>query len=274
MLGSVPLDASEGPAVGSAQVVRLAEVARLSVTATARGSKGGIPLFDARGGQEVPAADPDALYRDRESRASAVRAADIWSARLDHDPRDFESAWKLARARYWLGTHGLPEADRKAALELGVAAGRTAAALEPGRPEGHFWMAANMGALAESFGLRQGIRYRGAIKEALETVLALDRGFQYGSADRALGRWYFEVPRLFGGSDRKSEEHLRQALSYNEDSIITRVFLAETLWALGRKDEARAELRTALAAPLDPEWAPEDRHFKAQAEQLLQRYAR
>ncbi|MDH4065835.1 MAG: TRAP transporter TatT component family protein [Acidobacteriota bacterium] len=230
--------------------------------------------MDARSAQEVPDGDPDALYRDRESLASATQAARIWSARLENDARDFESAWKLARIRYWLGTNGLPEQERKASLELGVAAGRTAAALEPRRPEGHFWMAANMGALAESFGLRQGLRYRRPIKEALETVLALDPAFQAGSADRALGRWYFEVPGLFGGSDRTSETHLRKALSYNERSIITRLFLAETLWALGRKEEARAELRTALDAPLDPDWAPEDRRFKAQAEGLLTQYSR
>ena len=47
-------------------------------------------------------------------------------------------------------------------------------------------MAANMGALAESFGLRQGIKYRGAIKDALLTVLKIDPAFQEGSADRAL----------------------------------------------------------------------------------------
>ncbi len=58
-----------------------------------------------------------------------------------------------------------------------------------------------MGALAESFGLRQGLKYRGAIKDELLTVLRLDPAFQEGSADRALGRWYYKVPGLFGGSE-------------------------------------------------------------------------
>jgi hypothetical protein len=135
-------------------------------------------------------------------------------------------------------------------------------------------MAANMGALAESFGLRQGIKYRGPIREALEVVLSLDPAYLHGSADRALGRWYFRVPGLFGGSDRRSEEHLRKALAYNPQSVITRVFLAETLIALGRKDDARREAQAALDAPLDPDWAPEDRRFKQQAEALLTQLAR
>jgi uncharacterized protein HemY len=100
-------------------------------------------------------------------------------------------------------------------------------------------------------------------------VLALDPGYLQGSADRALGRWYFKVPGMFGGDDRKSEAHLRKALSYNQNSVITRLFLAETLDELGHKDEAREQLRAALAAPIDPEWAPEDKRFKQQAEALL-----
>lgn len=193
----------------------------------------------------------------------------IWANRLAANPQDFESAWKLARAQYWLGSNGLPERERKAALEAGIAAGRKAAALDGQRPEGHFWIAANMGALAESFGLRQGIRYRGAIREALEIVLKLDPAFQQGSADRALGRWYYKVPGLFGGDKRKSEQHLRKALTYNPQSVITHLFLAETLIELSRAAEARKELEAAIAAPDDPEWIPEDRVFREQAKRLL-----
>jgi hypothetical protein len=232
-----------------------------------------IPL-DAPAAVQVPELDPDALYRDRESLPSATQAAELWAARLAANPADFESAWKLARARYWLGTNGLPADQRRAALELGITAGRAAAAIAPKQPEGHFWTAANMGALADSFGLRQGMKYRKPIKEELDIVLALGPDFLQGSADRALGRWYFKVPGLLGGSHTKSEAHLRQALTFGEHSVITRVFLAETLEALGRRAAARDELRAALEAPLDPEWAPEDRRFKQQAEALLKKLSR
>ena len=184
------------------------------------------------------------------------------------NPQDFESAWKFARANYWLGGHA-PQKERKAYLEAGIAAGRAAVAAQPNRPEGHFWIAANMGALAESFGLRQGLKYRGEIRDELMIVLKLDAGFQQGSADRALGRWYFKVPGFFGGSKRKAEEHLRRSLTYNPNSTASRFFLAETLLDLDRKAEAMAELQRVLDAPFDPDWAPEDKEFKAQAQRLL-----
>ena len=199
---------------------------------------------------------------------SAREAADIWQSRLQQNAKDFESAWKLARARYWLGGHA-PDEQRRAFLDQGIAAARAAIALEPEKPEGHFWLAANMGALAESFGVRQGLKYRGDIKSELLTVLRIDPAFQQGSADRALGRWYFKVPGLFGGSSSKSEEHLRRSLTYNPSSSASLFFLAETLIGSNRKQEARTLLEQLLAAPVDPEWAPEDREFKDKASVLV-----
>jgi tetratricopeptide (TPR) repeat protein len=214
------------------------------------------------------AADPDSLYAQRAVLQSAREAADIWQSRLQQNAKDFDSAWKLARARYWLGGHA-PDDQRRAFLDQGIAAARAAIALEPEKPEGHFWLAANMGALADSFGLRQGLKYRGDIKSELLTVLRLDPAFQQGSADRALGRWYFKVPGLFGGSSSKSEEHLRRSLTYNPSSSASLFFLAETLIGSNRKQEARTLLEQLLAAPVDPEWAPEDREFKDKASVLV-----
>ena len=116
-----------------------------------------------------------------------------------------------------------------------------------------------MGALAESYGIRAGLKYRGPIKNELETVLRLDPGFESGSADRALGRWYFKVPALFGGSNKRAEQHLRASLAYDPQSTVTHFFLAELLIDQRRKDEARAELQKVLDAPFNADWAAEDR---------------
>jgi tetratricopeptide (TPR) repeat protein len=208
------------------------------------------------------------LYVDRANLVSAKRAAEIWSSLLSGDARDFDAAWNLARVEYWVGTHGA-DAERRPALEAGINAGRTAAALQPNRPEGHFWMAANMGALAESYGVRQGLKYRKPIKDALETVLRINPAFMDGSADRALGRWYFKVPRLFGGDRKQSEAHLRASLTYNPESTVSHFFLGELLQDEGRTAEARAEFQKVVDAPLSRDWAPEDEDYKARAKKIL-----
>jgi tetratricopeptide (TPR) repeat protein len=214
------------------------------------------------------ATEADRLYADRANLASARRAADLWAAVLRADPRDFDAAWKLARADYWLGSHA-PENERRRFLENGIDAGRKAVAVQPDRPEGHFWIAANMGTLAESFGLRQGLKYRRPVKDEMEAVLRIDPAFQQGSADRALGRWYVKVPGLFGGSRKEAEAHYRASLRYNPRSTASHYFLAELLLGDGRTGEARAELQKVLDAPFDPDWVPEDQEFKDKARRLL-----
>lgn len=217
---------------------------------------------------ETSSAEADRLYADRENLDSARRAAAIWAAELRSDPAAFDAAWKLARASYWLGGH-VPEAERRPVLERGIEAGRAAVALRSSRPEGHFWIAANMGALADASGVRTGLRYRATIKEELEAVLRLDPPFMDGSADRVLGRWYFKVPRLFGGDRSLSEAHLRKSLTYNANSTTSHFFLGELLKDAGRNDEARAEFQRVLDSPPHPDWAPEDREFKDKARRAL-----
>ena len=227
-------------------------------------------LLVAPGVAQTDGKDPDRLYAAREQLANARQAADIWEARLSANAKDFESAWKLARACYWLGGH-VPADEQRQQYERGITAATRAVELEPERPDGHFWMAADMGAMAESFGLRAGIKYRAPIRKELETVLRIDPSYQQGSADRALGRWYFRVPRLFGGSKDKSLEHLKRALTFAPQSTATHFFLAETYLDMDRPDDARREVQLVLDAPLDPEWTPEDREFKKKATELLKR---
>jgi hypothetical protein len=222
------------------------------------------------GAVQAPAPDdPDALYRNREDLPKAVRAADLWAAR----DADYEAAWKLARACHWLGTH-LPENARRSALERGVAAGEAAIRLRPARPEGHFWLAADMGTLAESFGMVQGLKYRARIRDELQRVVSIDEGWQGGSAEAGLGQWYYEVPRLLGGSPVKAEEHLRRALTYDPLNLVALSFLAELVASSARRDEARVLLQRILDAPLSAEWAPEDRDVKKQAAEALRKLVR
>jgi tetratricopeptide (TPR) repeat protein len=215
----------------------------------------------------------DSLYADREHLASARKAAEIWASDLTKDPKYFDAAWKLARVYYWLGGHA-PQDERRNFLERGIAAARQAIELQPNRPEGHFWLAADMGTMAEGFGLRAGLKYRKPVKDELETVLHLDPGYMDGSADRVLGRWYFRVPRLFGGSSAKAEEHLRASLTFDPQSTVSHFFLAELLIDQDRNTEARAELQKIIDAPLSAQWAPEDREYKEKARALLPKASR
>ncbi len=220
--------------------------------------------------QASPAEDPDALFRDREQLEWAVAAAEIWDARLAADTRDFGAAWKAARARVWIGERGGRD-GRKAQYERGMSAARRAIAIEPARPEGHFWLAVNMGAMASASPIRAGLKYRVPIRESLEAAIRLDPTYNRGAAHCALGKYYLQVPWLFGGSKSKAEALLRSCLAVDADSAMGHYFLAQTLVARSRPDEARHELGKVLESPEDVEFGPETRLYKRKAERLLKK---
>ena len=77
------------------------------------------------------------------------------------------------------------------------------------------------------------------------------------------------MPGLFGGSNRRSEEHLRKSLTYNPDNVLSHYFLAETLFDMDRDAGALEELKKAIAAPFSRDFEPEDRVYQQQATELL-----
>ena len=133
------------------------------------------------------AGDPDALYRDRadsRERETARQRSGRRGWRPTRAISNRPGSWRAPM--YWLGG-----SRRRARAACGPrsAASRPAAGastLEPTRPEGYFWMAADMGALAESFGLRQGLKYRGDDQGcARDRAAARSRRFR---RDRRTGR--------------------------------------------------------------------------------------
>ncbi len=213
--------------------------------------------------------DADALYRERATAGQAEAAADLWEQQLEGQPgrlrRGVEAGARDVLARHaWAGCRrggqpssaAWPRDGRRRCSRPRVPRG-----ISGWRPTWARWPSRS--------GCARGCATAAAIKDALETVLRIDPAFQQGSADRALGRWYYKVPGLFGGSKQKSEEHLRKSLTYNPDSTASHFFLAETLFELNRDREAREELQKVIAGPVDPEWEPEDRDFKDQARRRL-----
>jgi tetratricopeptide (TPR) repeat protein len=107
------------------------------------------------------------------------------------------------------------------------------------------------------------------VKRELEIVLSIDPSYGEGLADRALGRWYLKVPGLFGGSKKKSVEHLQRALTYDPTAAASHLYLAESYLAMARREEARQSLQRVLDAPVHPDWVPEVGEFKDRARALL-----
>src|SRR5688500_16926285 len=75
------------------------------------------------------------LARVRESIARRARAQ-------DNDTSNYEISWRLARFNHYLGDNTDAADERDKAFRAGVAAGEEAVRLQPGKPDGHFWLGA------------------------------------------------------------------------------------------------------------------------------------
>ena len=197
-------------------------------------------------GAMMPGPSPDELYADRTNLASARAAADAWAAELAQRPSAFEAAWKLARADYWLGGHA-PTSERRAFLTRGIEAGRQAIAAAPNQPEGHFWTAANMGALAEASGIRGGLKYRRPIKDELEWVLRARSRVPAGLGRSCPGPLVFQgTGALWRQQGAWRKRICAPSLKYNPHSTASHFFLAELL--LDRRARRRRPGRAAAGA--------------------------
>jgi hypothetical protein len=147
--------------------------------------------------QGLAAEDPDVLYAQRATLAKAAQAAAIWQAALDRNPSDFDAAWKRARAGYWIGGHETTQPARDAAYEAAMAAARKAIAAHPDKPEGHFWLAANMGGYAQDHGIRGGLNTAATSATSSRRSSRSTRRF---SRDRPIARWAVGTSRCPGSS--------------------------------------------------------------------------
>ena len=212
----------------------------------------GDDLFDQRG-DLAKAKDALAKYQD-----ALVAKEDAYGV-----------YWRMARVEYWIGDHTANNDDKKQIFSMGIYHAKKAVALGPDRPEGHYWLGVDYGVYGEAKGIFKSLSLVNPIKEEMNKVLSLDPTFDDGGADRLLGRMYFELPGFFGGSNKKSLEHLLKSKELGPRVGLTRIYLADTYVALGEVQKAREELEFVIAMEPDPKLIPETGEEKKTAGEKL-----
>jgi len=211
----------------------------------------------------------DELYTQRADLAKAKEALAKYLDALLAKEKEYDVYWRMARVEYWIGDHAATKNEKVKSFGQGIYHAKKAVALEPGRPEGHYWLGVNYGSYGEAKGILSSLSYVSPIKEEMNKVLAIDPAYEDGGADQLLGRMYYELPGIAGGSNKKSLEHLLKSRELGPRVGLTRIFLADTYLALGDVEKARAELEFVVAMEPDPRLIPETAQEKKQAEAKL-----
>lgn len=213
-------------------------------------------------------AEADKLYPQRADLQRTREGIVLLARSLAADSGSYDAAWRLARLSYFLGAHTTNKTERELAYTKGVEAARRAVKLQDGKPEGHFWLGANLGGQAQQSAL-SGMTSIDEIRSEMGRVIQLDEGFQAGSAYMALGQVDLEAPRFLGGDSKRAVEVLEKNLRFGENNVLYRLRLAQAYLAVNRKEDARRELIAIPNMTPNPDYLPEYNDAVNEARKLL-----
>lgn len=216
-------------------------------------------------------AQADELYNEMMDMETAEKALELYRQALGVAEDKYEPYWKISRIHYYIGTHTAEKKDKKLIFSQGVYHAKKAVALQAEKPDGHYWLGVNNGKYGEVRGVMKSLSLVKPIKRSMFKIIEVDRDYEDGGADRVLGRVFFKVPGIAGGSKDKSLEHLEKSKELGPEDPVTRVYLAETYLAKDRVEDARAELEYVLNMLDDPRWVSGVAEAKVDAQELLKK---
>lgn len=214
--------------------------------------------------------EADALYAEVQDMETAEEALALYRDALIAAEDKYEAYWKISRILYYIGEHKEGKKDRQTVFAQGVYHAEKAMALGPEKPDSYYWRGVNNGKYGETRGVMKSLSLVKPIKSDMNKVIELNRAYEDGGPDRVMGRVYFKLPGIAGGSKDKSLEHLLKSKEYGPEDALTRVYLADTYLAKKEVEKARAELEYVLNLPDDPLWVSAIKQSKDLAQELMQ----
>lgn len=217
---------------------------------------------------EIALTEAENLFRQREDLDKLRTSIKSLERVRDPENRNYQVEWTYAKHNYFLGKFSTNEKEAEESLGKGRDAGKIASRVDPSKPDGHFWFAANLGELAKRSPITIGLRSVDDIQEAMTKVIELQPDYQGASAYDALAQVELAT-RIKGGDAQKAVDYLEKGLELAPANTNIRVHLAEAYLAVKRDAEAKKQIDHLLTMKPDPEYMPEYRESVEKARKLL-----
>lgn len=242
-----------------------------------------------------------ARWAKRLDRAELVAALDTFEKVARANPEHYESHAYLTRGYYFLADGHTPDSqmdEKKRLWEIGLSWGEKAMVtnaafrkkvkeekvapedaldlLDAKYADSIYWTASNLGKWAKNSSITTALKFKGRAKKMIERVQAIDPKFFYGAPDRYWGVYYSALPKMFGGSLEKSDEHFQKSLKVAPNYLGTTVLVADNLCRKRSDRECfKKALNVVLQAKSDviPELTPENTLEQKKARDLLAKEA-
>ena len=205
------------------------------------------------------------LAEETTGRTFAARAEAEWhraQARFQSHTNDSTAAWQFARACYDLNDFVTTNAGRADLANQGIVACHHLLAIESNSAPGHYYLAIELGQLADTKRNPAAIKMVREIEREFKTADDLDEHFDYGGPARCLGLLYRDAPGwpISIGSRHKARDWLESAATIAPDYPENHLNLAETYWQWKDREAARNQLNA-----LDALWPAARTNFTGEA---------
>jgi tetratricopeptide (TPR) repeat protein len=199
----------------------------------------------------------DELFAGRDDLFNLQKAEALLASRRKEFPPEYETLWRVGRIYYYLGEAQKDANGKLKYFEEGQIASRLAVGAKPDRPEGHFWLAANLGEASELRGIWSSLRWLSTIRMEFEKAFEIDSSVESGKAYLALGEMKLRLPGFLGGDDKKGIQLLEKGLHLFPGNHEIKLALSLAYSQKGRKAEAR-ELLQQILGSTDPAMTPRE----------------
>lgn len=209
------------------------------------------------------------LFSQREDIAKLREALKTLTEARNADNRNYEIEWTFAKYSYFLAKESDKEKEVESALKDGEKAALIATRMEPNKPDGFFWFAANLGEAARLSPMTVGLRRVNEIREAMNKVIELQPDYQGASAYDGLARIELESG-LVGGKTEKAIELLEKGLELEKNNSNIRLNLAKAYLRVNRNSESKTQLEYVVKMQPDADYKIEYEENLKEAKRLLE----
>ena len=237
-------------------------------------------VVSATGRAQSPSDEIAAGVRESAARKPA-QALQSFERAIQADPRNYVALYKAASELVDLGEFERNVASRTAMYARATDYAKRATAANPADAEGFFHLARAIGRTALAQGPRERTKYGVAVRE--NALKALEFSPRHPGALHVMGVWNAEIMRLNGiarlvaktflggkvfetASWAEATRYMEQAVAVDPTRLVHRLDLARVYRDTGRKADARAAYKAAIAsADIDAN----DDKYRAEAEKEL-----
>jgi hypothetical protein len=188
--------------------------------------------------------------------------------------RDYEALWRGARACAWLADDLSDKHERERFAHHGIGYAKAAAALEPKRVEGNYYLGINIGLWATTMTIGA-YNLVPKIRDAALAAASADRNYDHGGPLRLLGSVYAKAPPWPAsiGDLEDGLKYLGQAVELGRDYPHNHLLYGQALAADDQLEKAAAQLRCVVDAAPVAAWSHRLDRWRKEATDDLRKLA-